>query len=307
MVKDPLVSVIIPCYNVGEFVENAVQSILKQTYSNLEIWLIDDASTDNTLAQIMSIKDKRIRVVRFSENTKKIGAVNTVLKQVKGNFIAFQDADDWSEPDRIRKQLEAFFNNPDLGICFTNYRLRWRKRNRKEKVALTDEELRDEFLEFGHRKIIDLSPTICATMMIKKEVLESTKGYHEYFTGKVAEDIHWVYRILRSYKGITINKQLYNINYRQESLTAAQISGVNPKAAYMWKLLAKIIYKDINEGVDLLDSNHIDELRTFELISCEEALSEAIKLSNETRKMFETSWSYRLGRFLLRPFHLFKR
>src|SRR5665647_1346838 len=96
-----LVSVIIPCYNVSAYVKKAISSILDQTFTNLEILIIDDASTDDTLAQISSIKDERVRVIEFKVNTHKIGAVNDVLKKVNGDYITFQDADDWSEPTRI--------------------------------------------------------------------------------------------------------------------------------------------------------------------------------------------------------------
>jgi glycosyltransferase involved in cell wall biosynthesis len=307
MAINPLVSVIIPCYNVGEFVENAVQSILKQSYSSLEIWLIDDASTDNTLAKLMSIKDKRIRLEIFPENTKKIGAVNEVLNKVNGNLIAFQDADDWSEPDRIKLQVDEFLKQPDLGICFTNYKFAGKKRNKFEKVALTDDELKDEFLMFLNRKFTHFSPTMCATMMITKEVLEVTKGYHPYFAGRVAEDIHWVYRILKEFKGLTVNKPLYNINYRIGSLTAEQMSGANPKAAYTWQLLSKIIKKDFYEHVDVLAPQNIDDLKELEIIACEEALAESTNALHNMRKMYENSWSFKLGKILLWPIHYIKR
>src|SRR5690242_675529 len=105
----PLISVIIPCYNVAPFVCRAVQSIIDQTYKNLEIWIIDDASTDDTLQKINSFEDQRITVIVLKENTQKIGAVNEVLQKVNGDYIAFQDSDDWSEPNRIEEQLKEFF------------------------------------------------------------------------------------------------------------------------------------------------------------------------------------------------------
>ena len=67
----PLVSIIIPCYNVSGYVEKAVTSILNQSYNNLEIFLIDDASTDDTWQKIKSFKDARIKVIAFKENTQK--------------------------------------------------------------------------------------------------------------------------------------------------------------------------------------------------------------------------------------------
>lgn len=302
----PLVSVIIPCYNVAGFVDKSIQSILQQTYSNLEIWIIDDASTDNTLQKIRAFDDKRIRIAEFKKNSKKVGAVNEVLLQTQGDYIVFQDADDWSEPTRIEKELDEFLKNPDLGICFTSYKYVAKKITEPGKIALTNEELQNEFLNYTYKKKPATSPTICATMMISKLVLENTGGYHPYFAGRVGEDIQWIYRILKTYKGITLNEALYNYTIRQGSLTQISVSGKNAKYAYSWQLLSKIIYKDVHEGIDLLAPSHADLLRKIELEACEDALVEKITLLNETRLLYENSTSFKLGKLILSPWRLLK-
>lgn len=299
--QSPLISVIIPCYNVSDFVEKAINSILCQTYNNLEIWIIDDGSTDDTLKKINAIKDKRIKVATFVENTQKIGAVNEVLKKVNGNFIAFQDADDWSEPGRIKMQLQQFTIDPDLGICFTGYNYIGPKNFLPGKISLTNEELRNEFLNYTHKRFMESSPTICATMMISRTALDATCGYHPYFVGRVAEDIHWVYRILKDFKGITVNKVLYNYSFRNGSFSQIQGEGSNAKYAYSWQLLSKIVHKDIKEGIDVLKPEHSELLKKLELEACEEALSEKIKELNDLRKSYEQSARYRIGKFLLAP------
>lgn len=306
MKNKPLVSVLIPCYNVSAFVERAVNSILKQVYTNLEIWLIDDASTDDTAEKIKSFDDNRIKVVSFAENTKKVGAVNEVLQNVQGDYIAFQDADDWSEPARIKEQIEQFLIDTELGICFTNYRYAGDKTGLPEKISLTDEELKNEFLNYSYTRVRGTSPTNCPTMMISKAALENTGGYHPYFAGRVAEDIQWIYRILKRFKGITIDKPLYNYSLREGSFSYIQSNGDNAKYAYSWPLLSKIIYKDVHEKIDVLAHENINLLKELELEACEEALIESLKLVNKMKKTYEKSASYRLGRFLLSPWRLFK-
>jgi glycosyltransferase involved in cell wall biosynthesis len=303
----PLVSVIIPCYNVSAYVGKAIQSILEQTYSNLEIWIIDDASTDDTLQNIYSFKDKRIRVIEYKQNTQKVGAVNDVLEKVNGDFICFQDADDWSEPGRIEMQVACFHNTPSLGICFTNYEYTHSAKKDENKIPLSDGELKDEFLNFRRRKNTQFAPTICATMMITKEVLDETRGYHNYFTGRVAEDIHWVYRILKKHSGVTINKPFYHIQQTIDSLTHDQSTGKSAKSAYAWQLLSKIIYKDIYENIDVLAPANESILKTLELEACEEALVENIKNTISIRATYEQSSSYKLGRFLLSPLRPFRK
>lgn len=307
MVVAPLVSVIIPCYNVSAYIKKAVTSIINQTYTNLEIILVDDASTDNTLEIINSIDDPRIKRIAFKENTRKIGAVNAALNLATGAFIAFQDADDWSELNKIEKQVSQFGEAIDLGVCFTKYRIINQKISVPEKIAKTDNELKDEFLKFGNRELTHLAPTMCATMMISRAVLNDTKGYHSYFSGRVAEDSHWVYRILKIYKGIAVNEPLYNINIREGSLTNIQFSGRNAKASYSWCLLSKIIAKDINENVDLLSVENEYELLETELKACEEVLIESIIMINKTRVAYESSRSYQLGNFLLTPIRLYNK
>lgn len=304
--KEPLVSVIIPCYNVGGYVQQAIHSILKQSYKNLEIWIIDDASTDDTLEKINAIKDNRIKVIALKENTQKIGAVNQVLQKVNGNYIAFQDADDWSEPNRIEEQVKEFIKDQDLGICFTNFRYINLKKTLPENTALSNNELRSSFLNFYGKSNNVITLPMCPSMMISKVVLNKTKGYHPYFMGRVAEDIHWIYRILKDFKGITVDETLYNYKIRTGSLTQIQYSGVNAKFAYSWHLLSKIIHKDIYEGIDVLEPENIDLLKTIELEACEEALLENIQLLQLTKKTYTRSTNYRLGRFLLSPLHFIK-
>ncbi len=302
---EPLVSVIIPCYNVEDYVQEAIISILKQSYTKLEVWIIDDASTDDTLSRINKIEDPRITVVPFKFNTQKIGAVNEVLQKVTGQYICFQDADDWSEQDRILNQLEQFNYHPGLGICFTSYRLINSKISLPDKISFTNEELQNEFLEFGNKRE-NLWPTVCGTMMISKEVLERTRGYHPYFTGRVGEDIHWIYRILKEFKGVTLDKIMYNYRVREGSFTQISSSGKNAKYLYSCELLSKIIYKDIHENINVLNPLNVDKLRLIELEACEKKLLETISILNETRNVYENSLSFKLGKFILSPWHFFK-
>lgn len=302
----PLISVIIPCYNVELFVEQAILSILNQTFKNLEIWIVDDASTDNTLQIVKNIKDERIKLLELKKNTQKVGAVNEVLKKVTGNYIAFQDSDDWSEPQRLEKQLEAFEKNPSLGICFTNYRKISDKIYPSGRIAFTNEELRNEFLNFKALKE-NASPTACSSMMISRAALEKTSGYSPFFAGRVAEDIQWIYRILKYFNGVTIQDPLYNYRIRPGSFSQISTSGIKPKYVYSWHLLEKIIYKDIHEGVDMLSPDNLDELKKLELEACEEALTDYVVKLNKMKESYASSTSFRLGNYILAPLRALKK
>lgn len=118
MTSLPLVSVIIPCYNAENFVESAVRSIMEQTYSNLEIIVIDDCSTDNTpkILEKLSGEDSRIIYIRNESNLKLVRTLNKGLKLCQGEFIARMDADDISKKERIEKQLTFMQTHPNIDI-----------------------------------------------------------------------------------------------------------------------------------------------------------------------------------------------
>lgn len=120
--EQPLVSVIIPCYNAQKFVVQAVRSIMEQTYTNLEILCCDDCSTDNTLSILenLSKEDNRIKIIKNSQNLKIVQTLNKLVSLCNGKYIARMDADDISLPNRIEKQVEFLEKNADIGLCGCN-------------------------------------------------------------------------------------------------------------------------------------------------------------------------------------------
>src|SRR5690554_145797 len=105
----PLISVIMPCYNAEQFLPMALDSIINQTYTNLEILCINDGSTDKTadILEEYAKKDKRIRVVHNEANLKLIVTLNKGIALAKGDYIARMDADDVSHLERIKKLYET--------------------------------------------------------------------------------------------------------------------------------------------------------------------------------------------------------
>ena len=117
--NSPLISIIVPCYNVEKFIDQCISSIVAQTYSNLEILLVNDGSDDNTgvCCDMWQKKDNRIRVIHQQNqgpsNARKIG-----LECASGEFIAFVDADDWIEPTMIdRLYMLVKIENCDIVYC----------------------------------------------------------------------------------------------------------------------------------------------------------------------------------------------
>lgn len=115
----PLVSVIIPAYNAEDYIDEAVSSILNQTYRNLEIIIINDNSTDRTYEYLSSIKDNRVRLINNTTNLGCTKSLNIGINNSNGIYIARMDADDISINTRIEKQISYMESNPDIGVCGT--------------------------------------------------------------------------------------------------------------------------------------------------------------------------------------------
>jgi len=123
--KNPLVSIIMPVYNGEEFIAEALQSALTQTYNNLEVVVVDDCSTDDTYKVISFFKKKypkKLHVIKLRKNRGKGGdaAANIAYQHTKGEFIARLDADDIALPDRVEKQVKFMLDNPEYSVVGTS-------------------------------------------------------------------------------------------------------------------------------------------------------------------------------------------
>lgn len=118
----PRVSIIIPTYNYQQFVEQAIISVIKQTYRDFEIIVIDDGSTDQTRARLQPYVDRGEILYYFQNNMGLPGARNTGIKQSHGTLIAFLDADDLWTPDKLSLQVALFDQHPEVGFVFGNTR-----------------------------------------------------------------------------------------------------------------------------------------------------------------------------------------
>jgi len=113
----PEVSVIMPAYNAADYIGQAIQSVLKQTHSDLELVVVNDGSTDNTEQIVQSLKDKRIKY--FSrQNQGLASSYNTAIKHSQGRFIIRLDADDMISPDFIERHLLEFEKHPDADLVY---------------------------------------------------------------------------------------------------------------------------------------------------------------------------------------------
>ncbi len=117
----PLVSIIVPIHNGARWIQDTLISLLNQSYQNLEILLIDDASTDDLGAVLVTFDDPRLRVEHLRVNGGVSAARNVGIQMACGEFIAFCDADDISLERRIETQVKHMKANPELDLCGTAF------------------------------------------------------------------------------------------------------------------------------------------------------------------------------------------
>ena len=103
----PLVSVLMPAYNSELYIAEAIDSILNQTYTNLELIIFDDGSSDGTRKIIESYSDPRVVKVLSDQNGGVVRARNDIIDRAQGKYIALMDADDIADPARLQKQIQA--------------------------------------------------------------------------------------------------------------------------------------------------------------------------------------------------------
>jgi len=116
----PRVSVLMTMFNAGAYLEPAIESLLAQSYPEFELIIVDDSSTDGSATVVKGFPDSRIRLVRNATNSGQTKCLNQGLALARGEFVARQDQDDLSHPDRLEKQVRFLDNHPEIALLGAN-------------------------------------------------------------------------------------------------------------------------------------------------------------------------------------------
>jgi glycosyltransferase involved in cell wall biosynthesis len=281
--KGPLVSVIMPAYNCELYVKAAIDSILNQTYQNFELLIADDSSIDNTKKIIDSYTDTRIRRFHNESNMGYLQASNKLFKECTGDFITFQDADDYSDFTRLEK-LIAYLNTNSEVACVGSNVLKVDTENKHLKTTnffLKDVEIRNAFL--GYKIVFTGS-----ALMVRKEVISTIGIYNEYFSRIGSEDIYWYSLILDKYKVANILDSLYYYRTNPNSVTSTH---KNPKAFVGHDLIIFLYKRRLNNKVDYLKDNNwsrVDACANYLMAINKVKQSKAVGLFFFTKNAFKS-------------------
>ena len=200
----PLVSVILPTYNRARLVSRSINSVLKQTYNNFELIIIDDGSTDNTKQIINSFNDNRIVYLKHNHNKHASAARNTGIAKSKGELIAFLDDDDQWLPKKLEKQISIIQKlPPKVGLIYC-----WMDYYNNEKLI---HKHRPKLQGSVFPMVLDQQRIGgCPTLLIRKEILINMGGFD--ITIRRGNDGDLIRRICKKYDVDFVPEVLVKVN-----------------------------------------------------------------------------------------------
>ena len=234
MLNKPKISVIMSVYNGEKYLREAIESILNQTFIDFEFLIVNDGSTDGSLEIIQSYQDERIRVINNEQNIGLTKSLNKAIKQARGEYIARQDADDISLPNRFEEQIKYFEKHPEVALLGTSvYKI-------------------DEQGKVVGRVIVPAKPSgnllkgnqfSHGSTMFKREVVDRLGGYNELF--RYCQDYELWARIAKYYEVRNLPQVLYKLRFHGEN-----IRSLKRNESALYHLLAiRLVNNDLDEEI----------------------------------------------------------
>jgi glycosyltransferase involved in cell wall biosynthesis len=301
--KEMRFSVIIPLYNKAPYVNKALESVLSQTFRDFELIVVDDGSTDESLAIAQSVLDKCDLPHRLihQDNTGVSTARNNGVAVAQGDFVCFLDADDWWAPTFLERMDELILAYPNAGIYGTNY---YYVKNGVEKVCLAG-------IDTGYINYCKVyaerlrMPLTSISVSISRDIFNSYKGFNAAL--KLGEDFDLWIKIALHSKVAFLNEPL--AYYNQDVDPAWRGTGhlVPPQEHMLWNL----DYLSEEERTNPDFKELIDNLRTYSLMPyylsdhfCEDARRELAKV-DWFHQSLKNRFLYRMPVSLLKMRHSF--
>ena len=277
---NPKISIILPNYNNEKYLKEAIESVLYQTYTNFELIIVDDASTDGSLEIIRAFNDKRIKVITSEVNRHVAYASNLGIKYASGEYIAKIDSDDIWENQKLEKQIEFMENHKEYGGCFTRANIidgKSEDANIKYKVIFDlFEKAKNQSQKEWLRFFLSEGNCLCnSSSLIRKCIFEKIDGFFNLaYVG--AEDYElWVRMVIR-YPIYVLDERL--VRYRWEEDSENKISGLTKERVYaainLQMMLKSYIfdYMTNEEFVEYFKEDFVNERSyTAQELECEKA------------------------------------
>ncbi|WP_435264081.1 glycosyltransferase family 2 protein [Tenacibaculum sp. nBUS_03] len=224
------VSIITPSYNSENFISETIKSVLNQTYSNWELIIVDDCSTDNT-EQVIKEFSKKDERIKFFKNIKNSGAAvsrNVGLENSTGRFISFIDSDDLWNPTKLAEQIKFMIDNV-IPISFTKYSL-------VDEYGVSLNQIINVVKELGYKDYMKNTIIGMSTSMIDTDLVSEFK----FENIRTRQDTYlWITLLKRGHKAFGINKTLVSYRVRKDSISANKIKAAR-RVWYLYFNLEKL-------------------------------------------------------------------
>ncbi len=212
-IKNPKVSVIMSVYNGHPFLNQAIESILKQNFTDFEFIIVDDCSSDSSLKIISNYRelDSRIRIITNEQNYGPMKSANIGIKEARGEYIARIDSDDISYPKRLSSQVDFLDKNLDFGLVGS-----WGDIINSDNTVLRQIKMIVESDDIKN-KLIKYNPFFHSAIMFRKEIVDNIGLYDEGF--RLAGDYEFYFRVIEKYKVANLPESLIAYRVHENSLT----------------------------------------------------------------------------------------
>lgn len=256
-----LVSIIIPLYNKEQSIFNTIQSILCQTYKNIDVVVVDDGSTDKSAEIVLSINDDRIKYY-YKTNGGVSSARNYGIKLAKGSWVMFLDADDYLYEDALNELIKLCYKFSESEISCGNYVVNF---GNKKEIAVKNEFLSPHIHTPYKMQWLKIWNMRLGSFIVKKNILDDNKFRLDVAIG---EDVLFV-NSLMDYKIYYVNKLIMNYNKEYSNLSLRKIPYYE---CYSWnnntihRNIYKTLFNSYNLGVSLLLYLRFKKLTDFFLL-----------------------------------------
>lgn len=218
MLKHPLVSVVMGYYNHGKYLPFCLNSIFNQGIKNIEVILVNDASTDNSLeiAKKFANKDKRIIVLENKQNRGCAKSTERAMKYARGKYISLTSADDGMLPGNLKEKIKLLEENPDVGFVFSEVRIisqngeKIMDSNYRKKKSYIGREDYEDFIKYG-------TFIHTGTIVARKEVFKSVNYYNSKFSQ--AGEWYTQLKLVKNYKSAYLAKPLMFFRLHDSNLS----------------------------------------------------------------------------------------
>lgn len=213
-----MISILMPAYNASKYIDKSIESILAQSHTDFELLICDDCSTDDTWTKISSFNDHRIKRYKNTENLGYLKTSNFLISKAQGMHISFQDADDYSSPERFLRLIDHLKRyNLDLVGSYCTTFVENDKPLSTIKYSIENNDIYDDILNKP-------TPPFCGSaILVSINVIKECGLYDPNFDRIGGEDFDWIYRIsLKKFKMGNVPESLYN--YRQHSEGVSKVN-----------------------------------------------------------------------------------